>query len=158
MRVVYEGNVKVRFLAGGVEDIEAVDAAEWEAAVPLRELTIDGLNTSPTNNNASLAMMDGGKIGQKPGTRQMDVTLRFARNDTSGTGDIAWDLFEYGLQGDLLVSRFGEPAANDDPIEVYRGASHDPSPMGSSQDTYQQFDVPFPIDDWELKSALAGVA
>jgi hypothetical protein len=132
-RVVHENQVFVRFLAGGVEhpELGEVKMAEWLAATPLTELTVDGLNVNSTNNNASIAMMAGGKTGQKPGTRMKDITLRFARNKA---GDLMWDFWQYGQAGDLLVHRFGPAPQVTAPIE--------------------QFEVPFPCDNWEIKSEL----
>ncbi|NED96445.1 hypothetical protein G1H11_14135 [Phytoactinopolyspora alkaliphila] len=155
-RAVHENNVAVWFLAGGVasSDLSEVTEAELSAAVEFTELTSDGLGINPTNNNASIAMLRSGKIGQKPGTRQKDINLRFARNTPDGDGDEAWDLFEYGLEGDIIVHRFGLEPSTGAPLEVYRGTSHDPTPIASAQDTYQQFEVPFPLDDWNDKATL----
>jgi hypothetical protein len=158
-RVVHENRLKVRFLADGIADeLDSADesasvlAAEWSAAVDLTpNLTVDGLNISPTNNNASIAMMNSGKIGERPGTSQMGVTLNTARDDSD---DVVWDLAEHGVGGDLLVSRFGDPDEGD-PIEVYRGEFHNPAPTASAQDTYQQATATFAVDNWKLKASIA---
>ena len=154
-RLVYEDNVKC-YWVDSVEDISEVTTTELDSGTFLPEITIDGLNVNPTNNNASIAMLDSGKIGAKPGTRSMEVTLRFARNVSD---DIAWDLFEYGLSGYLVVSRFGPIESSDNPvlpapIEVYAATAHDPVPVASAQDTYQQFEVPLAIEDWMTKAEL----
>lgn len=152
-RKVHENNIVAKWLNSiASADLSAVTQAEWDAGTTLTELTSDGLGINPTNNNASIPMMDEGKIGQKPGTRSMAIDLRHARHPQAGA-DPMWDLFEYGLEGALVVSRDGAPAVGD-PLEVYQGTTHDPTPIASAQDTYQQFTVDLVCDNWNSKSAL----
>jgi hypothetical protein len=152
-RVVHENQVFAWFLVGGIAHASLAEVTEGEinAATKLGELTVDGLGSNPTRNNASIAMMEGGFTSQRPGTRSNVITLRHARNKD---GDAMWDLWEYGLAGDLIVHRFGGEPEVGAPLEVYRVQAHDPDPIASAENTYQQFEVELPVDRQEKKAEL----
>jgi hypothetical protein len=141
------------------DTLAEVTQAEIAAGTELPGMTSDGLNIAPTNNKASLAMLDSEKIGQRMGTRMNDLTLKFAR-ETDEADDVAWELFDHGETGFLVVSRLrskkdAQPTLQPgDRVEIYALEVGDPQPLATAQDTYQQFEVPVAAENWETKAVV----
>lgn len=146
-RLTSEGKVKAHWLPT-VANKAAPTAAEIAAGTNLTpQLPTDGLDISPTNNNASIAMIDEAFVAEEIGTYSVGVTLTFVRDPDSvtiGTGDDVWTLFTRDLRGYLLISRFGAPVAGDK-VEIYPAAAHAPAPLAPAENEYQRFQVQLAI-------------
>jgi hypothetical protein len=159
-RPVHENYVRVWWLTTLADTtLEEVTLAEIAAGTELAGLTADGLNISPTNNKASLEMLDSEKIPQFVGTRMQDLTLKFVR-ETVTADDDAWELFDHGETGYLVVSRLRskkDPSPNlaaGDRVEIYKVSVFDPQPLATAANTFQQFEVPVAAQDWETKAEV----
>lgn len=153
-RVAHENKVKVFWLTA-LDDatLAEVTVAEIAAGTELSaQNTADGLSVGGTDNRASIDMMDTGKIAEFPGTYSRTTDLKFARDDDD-TDDVAWELFEHGLEGFLVVSDFGAPVAGSR-VSIYKGASFDPRKEPSAANTFQQYTVAFGFTDWEEKALV----
>lgn len=154
---VHEKRVRGYWLTSLADaDLEQVTTGEITAGTFLgTKMTVDGINQSPTRNKASAVLMDTGQISQAPGTRSQDIVMRFFR-DTAEDADTAWELFEYDTQGFLVVARLRFNAAPEegDRVEIYKGATFEPNPMATAQDTYQQYEVELAVEKWELKATV----
>lgn len=158
MRLVHDGNTKVRWLPA-VVDIEAPTVAEIAAGTDLTpQLPSDGLTVTPNRNKASQSMLDSSFVAEAVGNWSVGIVLKFQRDVTSittGAGDAAYTLFDRGTDGFLLVSRFGAPAAGDQ-VEVYPAEAHQPIPLATAENAYQQFEVELAItDEPALKAVVA---
>lgn len=136
-RLVHDGNTKVHWLPA-VADKAAPTVAEITAGDDLTpQIPSDGLNLTNPRNNASISMLDEAFNAEQVGTFGTAITLKFARDDSA---DTAWDLFSHKTSGFLLVSRFGAPEAASE-VEVYPAESHDPAPLATAENEYQQYEV-----------------
>lgn len=136
-KVTHGRNTKVRWLPA-VANIAAPSVAEIAAGTDLTpQIPSDGLQFNHTRNNASVSMLDDDFVPEDVGTYGTGITLKFVRDDTD---DDAFDLFNHGEEGFLLISRFGAPAATKK-VEVYPASSHEPAPLPTAENEYQQFEV-----------------
>lgn len=138
-KVAAEGKVKLYYLPAAAS-VAAPTVANVAAGTNLTPyLPTSGLNIDPTQNNASIPMMDDGFVIEAIGTESVGITLTLTRDSVSADDD-AWTLFVRGLTGYLLVSRFGSPIAGSR-VEVYPIEAHDPTPMAPAENEFQQFQV-----------------
>ena len=146
-RLTSEGKVKAYYLPV-VASKAAPTVAEITAGTNLTpQLPTDGLDISPTNNNASQAMLDDAFVAEEPGTFSYGATATFTRDPdtvTTGAGDDVWTLITRDLRGFLLISRFGAPVAGNK-VEVYPIACHAPAPLAPAENAYQKFRVQFAV-------------
>ena len=159
-KAVHENYVRCFWLTAMADTTLAeVTEAEVAAGTELPGLTADGLNISPTNNKASVALLDSEKIPQFVGTRMNDLTLKFVR-ETDALDDVGWELFDHGETGFLVVSRLRSSKnpspnlADGDRVEVYKLSVMDPQPLATAQDTFQQYEVPVAAENWETKALV----
>jgi len=137
---VYEGQTKVRFVPT-VSNIQAPTVAEINGGTNLSPfITKDGVQP-PTNQN----MVDTGDIevvfdSQEPGSWGGPFVLVMKRK----TVDTAWNLFQYGLVGNLVVSynnfTNGTVSAGDE-VQVYPIKAHHPVMANSATNEEQRFTV-----------------
>jgi len=151
-RRVFENQMKVFWDNSDVEDLSAPTAQEINDATELTsQITADGVQFNFNNNTASVDMIAEGKIEQLPGTRGLTVTLTAVRDDEQ---DDFWDEFEYGVQGTLIIAPFGDPEEGDS-VYVIKGAPHEPQPLQSAANTFQQAEVEFAAVDWDLQATVS---
>lgn len=151
-RLAAEGNVKVHWLPA-VAAKAAPTTAEITAGTDLTPyLPTSGVGIDWTQNNASIDMLDESFTAEVIGTEGATITLTFIRDDTA---DDAWDLFDRGTNGFLLVSRFGDPAATDI-VEVYPVQSHRPVPLAPATNEFQQAQVSLAVSDTPELNAVVG--
>lgn len=157
-RRAHEGQVHVYYLAAEPasadheETLDEITTAELAAALKIPQLTADGVDTAPTNNRASIDMMDTGKIAEYPGTYGQALNMKFARDDEEDE-DVAWELFEHATHGWFVVSRFGIPTVGSR-IEVFEGNTFEPKMLPSASNTFQQYTVDTALQDWNLKAKI----
>jgi hypothetical protein len=153
-KVTSEGKVKAYFLPS-VADISAPTVAEITAGTNLTpQLPTAGLEISFTENNASVSMIDEGFTAEAVGTYGATAALTFTRDSVAGDDD-AWTLFERGLEGFLLISRFGTPAAASR-VEVYPIESHNPTPLAPAENDFQKMRVTLAVNaEPDLKAVVA---
>lgn len=157
-RVAHEGKIHVYFLTAEpasvdhAERLDEITSAELSAGLKLPQITADGVDTAPTNNRASIDMIDTGRISEFPGTHGMSVNMKFARDDDEDD-DVAWELFEHATYGFIVVSRFGIPQVGGR-LEVHEGHSFEPQMQASASNTFQQYTVEFALVDWNKKATL----
>lgn len=151
-RLASEGNVKVFWLST-VASVAAPTVANIAAGTELTPfLPTSGVGITWTQNNASLPMLDESFTVEVVGTESAAIQLTFVRDDTS---DDAWELFDRGTNGYLLVSRFGDPVASD-VVEVYPVQSHRPVPLAPAENEFQQAMVTLAVSDTpELNAVVA---
>lgn len=149
-----EGNVKAYWLPT-VASKTAPTVAEIAAGTNLTpQLPTAGLDISFNENNASIAMIDAGFTAEQVGTYGTTIALTFTRDGVDADDD-AWNLFDRGLTGYLLVSRFGTPVATSR-VEVYPCESHNPIPLAPAENEFQQMRVTLAVhDEPELKATVA---
>lgn len=129
---VHEGNTKVSWVAT-LSSVSSPTATQLNAGTDITTLlTKDGLNISLTQNtvdNTSLAeTFDAQLVGSWGGS----VTLTIKRESAT---DTAWNLFEHGETGWLVVRRgedyTGAFAAADN-VEVYPAMAGEPIPNATA--------------------------
>lgn len=155
-RIVHEKYVRT-YWVDTIADISAPTVAEITGGTYLgTEQTADGLSESPTNNRASVEMLDTDKIPEYPGTHSLQITAKFTREDVEAD-DVAWELFDHDTAGYLVVARLrkdADPEAGDR-VEVYQARSHEPQNLSTAANTFQQYEVPFALQDWNKKAVVA---
>ena len=154
-KAVHERFVRAYWLSALADTtLEEVTLGEITAGTRLEKMTVDGLGSSPTNNKASVVLMDTEQIAEAPGTRSQALTMKFVRDTVEGE-DVSWEMFDHGTPGFLVVCRLrvGDPVAGDR-VEIYKGGTFEPQPMAATQDTYQQYDVEVAVEAWEIKATV----
>lgn len=147
---VHDGNTKIYWLPA-VADIQEPSSVEITAGDELTaQVPSDGLNMTNSRNNASISMLDEAFTPEEPGTWGVGITLKFTRDDND---DAAWDLFTARGTGFLLISRFGDPAAQS-LVEVYPAKNHKPAPLATAENEYQQFEVQLAVTDEPAYNAV----
>lgn len=148
-RLTSEGNVKAIWCPS-IASKAAPTVAELAAGTQLTpQLPTDGIDISPTNNNASQPMLDNAFVAEQIGTFSYGATLTAVRDPdsvTTGAGDDVWTLFTRGLRGFLVISRFGTPIAGDK-VEVYPAEAHAPAPLAPAENAFQKFQVQLAVTD-----------
>lgn len=149
-----EGNVKVYWLPT-VASKAAPTVANIAAGTNLTPfLPTTGTDITWTQNNASLPMLDESFTVEQIGTESASITLTFTRDSVTADDD-AWELFDRGLEGYLLISRFGTPVATSR-AEVYPVAAHRAVPLSPAENELQQATVQLAVRDTpELNAVVA---
>lgn len=148
-----EGNVKLYFLTT-VASVAAPTVANIAAGTDLTPwLPTSGLNVEPTQNNATISMIEGVDLSAV-GTESREITLTLTRDGVTADDD-AWVLFVRGLTGYILVSPFGAPIAGSR-VYVYPIESHAPTPVPPTENTFQTFQVRLAVNStWNEKAVVA---
>jgi hypothetical protein len=138
-RLGSEEKVKAYWLTTAPANLSAPTVAEITAGTNMSPfLPPDGgLDLQFTTNKVDTSNIETRWQTGVAGTVDLATTLTLFRDDEN---DDAWDLVEWGLDGVLVVSRFGTPAATD-PVECYQIQLGQPSPAAPARDTAQQFTV-----------------
>lgn len=149
-----EGNVKVYWLPT-VASKAAPTVANIAAGTNITPfLPTTGVDVAWTQNNASLPMLDESFTVEQIGTESASVTLTVTRDSVTADDD-AWTLFTRGLEGYLVISRFGAPVATSR-VEVYPVAAHRAVPMAPAENELQQATVQLAVRDTpELNAVVA---
>lgn len=142
-RTVYEGNVKVLF-AATVASKTAPTVANIAAAIELTPfITKDGVSVPSTQNMVDSAtiedVFDAQRVGSWGGG---PLTLTMFRDDEDETD--SYDLIEYGLEGFLIISRFGDPIVGSK-VEVWPVEAHEPTLMQTGANEMQKFSAAFAV-------------
>jgi len=142
-RTVYEGNNKVVFCPS-VADKDAPTVAELGAATVWTPfISKDGITVPSTQNMVDSAtiedVFDAQQVGSWGGG---PLTLSMFRDDTDETD--CYDMIEYGLEGFIVISRFGAPIAGSK-VEVWPVEAHEPTLMQSAANTMQKFNASFAV-------------
>jgi len=137
MRTTHE---KARvFYLQAVEDIDAPTPAEIAAGTELTDqVPVDGLNVNGSSNNASQAMLGDSFVAEQVGTWSRGLTLTFTRESDD---DVARDLFVYGEEGFLVISRFKAGPVDGERVEVYPVEAHEPLDLPSAENEYSKYEV-----------------
>jgi len=136
-RTVYEGNTKV-YYAPAVADKDAPTEAEIGAGSDLTPfITKDGVSVPNAQNMVDSAGLDEIYDAQQVGSWGGGaLTLTMFRDDDDETD--SYDFIEYGLEGFLIVSRFG-PAVATSKVEVWPVEFHEPTLMQTAANEMQKF-------------------
>jgi hypothetical protein len=137
-RGTYE-KYKVQFVPTIASATLAPTVAEFNAGTVLTTFTpVDGVNFSPTQNNATQAMLGDAFVTEEPGTWGLGLTLTFVRDDTT---DTPVTTFPYNTAGYIVMNPFGVTIAAGAKVDVYKGKSHNPVPLASAENEYQKWQV-----------------
>lgn len=155
MSIAFEKNLKVRWVPGGVADMDSPTVAEAEGADDITpHIPVSGVDRPSQQNQSSLAMLDEAFISEDLGTWGVGpINLTFVRDPANEDADHPWQLFSYGDAGDLLVSPNDSWTA-DDEISVYRVKAHEPAEIPSAENTKQQFNVSFPVQRFVRRATI----
>lgn len=153
-KVTSENKVKVYFLPTVASKTAPTNANITAGTNVTPFLPTSGVNVEWTQNNASIPMLDAGFTTEQIGTESASITLTFTRDEVAADDD-AWDLFVRGLQGFLLISRFGAPTTGSR-VEVYPITAHRAVPLAPAENEFQQARVQLAVHDTpELKATVA---
>lgn len=142
-RTVYEGKNKVYFLPA-CTDTEAPTLAEISAGKNLtRFVSKDGISVPNTQNMVDSATIEDVYDAQQVGSwGGGPLVLTMFRDDDDETD--SYDLITYGLEGFILISRFG-PAITGAKVEVWPVEAHEPTMMQSAANEMQKFNAAFAV-------------
>lgn len=141
-RGTYE-SYKVKFLTTIASATLAPTVAEYTAGVDLTSITpVDGLNFTPTQNNASQAMMGDAFVNEQAGTWGIGLTFTFVRDDTT---DTAITTFPYKTSGYIVNQAFGVTVVAGTKVDVFKVQSHNPVPLASAENEFQKWQVMFAV-------------
>lgn len=136
--------IKVKFLTTIVSATLAPTVAEYNAGVDLTGvIPVTGVQPGGSQNNASLAMLGQAHIDQLPGTWSSGPVTLVAVRDT--VSDLLVTTFPYGTAGFLAVNWTGVTVIATTKIDVYPIKSHQPIPMNSEENGFQQWTVQLPV-------------
>ena len=143
-RTVYEGNVKVYYVPT-IADTDVPTVAEvitaGTALTPY--ITKDGVAVPNGQNMVDSATIEDTFDAQRVGSwGGGPLTLTMFRDDTDETD--SYELITYGLEGYIVISRFGTPVATDT-IEVWPVEAHQPTLMQSASNEMQKFSAAFAV-------------
>jgi hypothetical protein len=145
MAKITHGRTKAKWVAAIANKV-APTVAELTAGVDLTPgLPADGIQQNSTKNNASISMLDDSFVSEAVGTWGTGVTLKMVRHEEDADDDY-WNLFEYGADGFLVISRHGGFLATDK-VEVYPAEAHEPQMLATAENEYQQFETQLAITD-----------
>jgi hypothetical protein len=138
--VTYE-DTKVYWLPA-VANKAAPTVAEIGAGTDLTPFVpVDGVARDSSQNKASQAMLGGAFVTERVGTWSFSATLTLMRHILAGDDD-AWELFDRGTEGFLLISPFGAAVAGLR-VEVIPAEAHQPIMQATAENAYQKFTVAF---------------
>lgn len=147
-----EGNVKVYFLPT-VASLAAPTVANIAAGTNITPwLPTTGVGVDWTQNNASISMLDASFTPEQIGTESVAIELTFTRDSVTADDD-AYELFDRGLEGYLLISRFGTPIAGSR-VEVYPIAAHRAVPLTPAENEFQQAKAKLAVRDTPEPNAV----
>ena len=136
-RTTYEPML-VHFLTTIASSTLAPTVAEMTAGTDLTpQIPVDGVAMSPTQNNASQAMLGDAFVAEEPGTWGTGAVLTFVRDDTTSLADT----FDYRTSGYLVTMPYGGTIAAGVKVDVYPVTSHKPVPLPSAENEYQKLQV-----------------
>ena len=137
--------MRVFFIAeeDGILDTAAPTVAEINAGTELTpQIPVDGFNTSPTQNNASQAMLGNAFVAEEPGTWGTGLQIMFVRDDTD---DIAEGLIDYRTRGFIVSFPYGGDVEDGNLVDVYAVTAHKPVPQPSAENEYAKTQVTFAV-------------
>jgi hypothetical protein len=158
----YEGNFKaylltaapagLNFAAGG----SVVTQAELNAGVRLLRLPSDGgVTYSYTQNTASQALIDAGKVSHNVGTREVTgLNITHEINFPLST-DTMFALYDYGNTRYLVISPDGVPDATGDVLDIFQIETGEAQKVAPSRDTKQNFMVGCAVQDWDFNATFS---
>lgn len=130
---------KVQFVPTIASVTLAPTVAEYTAGTSLTSITpVDGLNFSPTQNNASQALLGQAFVNESPGTWGLGITLTLMRDDTT---DTAITTFPYKTSGYIVNQPFGVTVIAGTKVDVYKVVSHNPVPLASAENEFQKWQI-----------------
>lgn len=142
-RTVYEGNVKVHFVPT-IADTAAPTVAEITAGTNLTPfITKDGVSVPNGQNMVDSATIEDTFDAQRVGSwGGGPLTLTMFRDDTDETD--SYELVTYGLEGYVVISRFGEVQSGS-AVEVWPVEAHQPTLMQTAANEMQKFSAAFAV-------------
>jgi hypothetical protein len=158
----YEGNFKawiltaapagLNFAAGG----SVITAAELTAGTRLLRLPSDGgVTYSYTQNTASQALVDKGKVSHNVGTREITGLSITHEIDFPLSTDAMFALYDYGDTVYLVVSPDGEPTTTGEMLDIFQIETGEAQKIAPSRDTKQNFMVGCAVQDWDLTATFS---
>jgi len=152
-RLVHEGNTLVYWITT-IADINAPTVAEITAGTNLTShITKDGVNFTTSGNRVDTPGIDATFDAQVAGSWGATGALKMFRDDTDETD--TWDTFSQGLNGYVLIGRFGSVAATE-VVEVYPVEVVAVMPEASTANEAQKFSVEFAVTSTpDLTSTVA---
>ncbi len=133
--VAAETKVKV-YWATTVASTSAPTVANISAATNISSFIMkDGVNISLSQNMVDTATIADLFETQAVGSYGGTIELTMKRDDAS---DTAWNLWVYGTNGFLIVSRYGTPITSSK-VEVYPAQMHQPVPIQPAGNEVQKF-------------------
>jgi hypothetical protein len=130
---------KVQFVPTIASATLAPTVAEYTAGTSLTSITpVSGISFSPTQNNASEALLGQAFVQENPGTWGLGLTLTLMRDDTA---DSAITVFPYKTAGYIVNQPFGVTVIAGVKVDVYKIVSHNPVPLPSAENEFQKWQV-----------------
>ena len=129
---IHEGMTKVSWVVT-LSSVSSPTAVQLTAGTDITTfMTKDGLNISLSQNNVDNTSLAETFDSQLVGSWSGDPSLTFKRDNTA---DTAWDLFEWGAVGFLVVRRgvlYSTAYAAAQKVEVYPAQAHEPIPNNTA--------------------------
>ena len=160
----FEGNYKAWLLetepagwdpeGGGV-----VTDTELAAGTRLERLVSDGaISYTYTENSASQALIDEGKVSHNAGTREVTGGQITHEIDFPLEGDTMYSLYAYGDERFLVVCPDcpGDTPEDGAQLVGFQVQTGDPNTLAPARDTKQNFQVAWFAQDWDFKAAFSG--
>lgn len=144
-RATAEGKIKVAWIPGeaAVANIEAPTVAEIGTGTQLSPFTTrTGVQITFNGQLVDSATIDDLFDAQIAGTWGGEAELTMFRDFPA---DIAWNLFDHGDLGFLVVGRNGSNSVAADKVEVYPVQAMQPLPVAPAANEQQTFTVKFAI-------------
>lgn len=146
----------VKFLTTIASSTLAPTVAEYTAGTALTTITpVDGIGYSPTQNNASQAILGQGFIAESIGTWGLGLTLTLMRDDTT---DTAITTFPYKTNGYLVFQPFGVTVIAGTKVDSLKVSTHNPVPLTSAENEFQKWQVMFAVQSPGPKFNIAVLA
>jgi len=142
-RTVYEGNNKVWFVPT-ITNTSAPTMVQINAGTELTPfITKDGISVPNGQNMVDSATINDTYDAQRVGSwGGGPLTLTMFRDDTDESGSL--ELITYGLEGFIVISRFGTIGIGDK-VEVWPVEAHQPTLMQSAANEMQKFSAAFAV-------------
>lgn len=155
---VADENIQIRWVPD-IADVDAPTEAEIAAGTDLTPfIPKAGWNPAGGGDDADTSTLKSRQDTAVAGTFNFNgLSLEFLRDDTT---DTAWDTFEHGTAGFIVVRE--APGAADatieaaDDVQVYPVEAKQPRPMQTAKNESRKFTVEFSVTDIvNLKSVVA---
>lgn len=158
----FEGNFKAWLLeteptSWDPDSGSVIGATELTAGTRLLRLVSDGAVTySYTENTASQALVDKGKVSHNIGTREVTGGMITHEIDHPLESDAMYSLYNYGDARWLIVCPNCPNDEPDDGAQLYgfEVEMGEPNPLAAARDTKQNFQVSFAAQDWDFKATF----